>query len=314
MLDGVSILQLTQLQEITGPHCNPYLTIAVSGTLAAKTLNFAVTDISGGLPHDRVLSTIDYLRHLHHALPNQVKVHDRPVDFVFQAEDVPVNIPSVSWETRRSWDQIILVPDLYYFTSQGYEDAFIGTTPWNMRQNKIIWRGSTTGLFYQRLEDIDQLPRYQLCVGVSGLGDIADVGLNAVVQALDSEQEALIHERLTRENLFKPFIPMHDMAQYRYTLDIDGNSNSWNFIMKLRLGCCVLRVESEWQQWFWPRLSPWVHYVPLARDLSNIGEIVEWCLSHEAECEEISRQGMEFAQTMRFSDEMRIAASNIFTS
>jgi len=312
MTDKLSILSISELQETIGHHCNPYLTIAISGTMNAESLHFSVTDISDGAPHQRVLAAVEYISFLHKLVPNNFKVQDKSFNFIFQAEDVPVDIPSISWETQVNWSGIKIVPDLYYFTSRGYEGSFIGDMPWMDRQNKIIWRGSTTGLFYQKLEDLDRLPRYRLCSTMARLGDIADVGFTGVVQASDDQQEGAIRDRLIGENLFRSFIPMSDMAQCRYVLDIDGNSNSWNFIEKMRLGCCLLRVESHWRQWFWPRMRPWVHYVPIANDLSDLAEIVRWCLAHEAECEAIANQGLEFGKSMRFDDEMMAAASHAF--
>lgn len=314
MHDDVSILPLAALQDIIGPHCNPFLTVAVSGTLAPNGLRFLVTDIAQGLPHDRALATIDYLRHLHDMLPPADRISDRNVGLIFQAEDVPIDMLSASWETKAAWHGITLVPDLYYFQGRGYENNFPGVLDWSDREAKIIWRGSTTGLFHQRLDDLDRLPRYQLARIMSELGELADVGLNAAVQAVDEEQESLIRERLISEGVFKPFLPMEEMTRFRYILDIDGNSNSWNFMMKLRLGCCVLRVESEWHQWFSERLRPWVHYVPIKRDFSDALQKVEWCLSNDAECAEIAAQGSQFARSMRFNDEMAQAASDLYLS
>jgi hypothetical protein len=114
------------------------------------------------------------------------------------------------------------------------------------------------------------------------------------------------------EGLFKPFLPMAEMARYRYIFDIDGNSNSWNFMLKLRLGCCVLKVESHWQQWFAQRIEPWVHYVPIAQDLSDLHTQIAWCLDNDAECAAIAQRGVRFAEAMTFADEMATAATRIF--
>ena len=211
-----------------------------------------------------------------------------------------------------SWHDVALIPDLYYFQAKGYEGPLPATIPWSDRHERIVWRGSTTGLLQQRVDDLDALPRYRLCKIVSQLGAIADVGLNAAVQAVDSEQEQRIKDRLLAEGLLKPFVPMTEMARCRFILDIDGNSNSWNFIMKLRLGCCVLRVDSDWQQWFTPRLLPWVHYVPIAKDLCDAASKISWCLDNAAECAAIADRGTAFALNMRFDDEMAAAAATLY--
>lgn len=309
MPDQITVLHFPEFREIVGPHCNPHLTIAVARGDTPGDLHFTVGELANGVAHDRVLSTIDYIRHLYRSRTNR----NAPTgSFLFQAEDVPADAPSVSWEARREWTDLTLVPDLYYFTAQGYETWSPRTVPWRARKAQAVWRGSTTGLFYFSVDDLDRLPRYRLCKTLSGLGDAADVALTGVVQTADSAQEQLVRTRLEREGLFKPFLPMEEMSQFRYVLDIDGNSNSWNFMMKLRLGACVLRVDSDWEQWFCDRLRPWYHYVPIAKDLSDAADVLRWCLDNSGECEAIAARGKAFASEMRFTEEMTSAANKIF--
>lgn len=312
MPDDIVILPLQSFQEMVGPHCNPFLTISATKQGASGELVFTATGLGDGPPHDRVFATIVYLKHLYATLPADADVAlDRAL--VFQSEDLPVNIKSASWETMNDWNEITLIPDIYYFHAHGYHGFSTPDITWADREPTMIWRGSTTGLFYQRLEDLDLLPRYKACQIASRLGAAVDVGINSVVQALDVEQEQRITDRLGREGLIKPFIPMPEMARFRYVLDMDGNSNSWNFMMKLRLQSCVLRVDSDWHQWFAPRLRPWEHYVPIAKDLSNLEDRIQWCLDNDAECARIAERGAAFARAMDFDDEMASAARAIFT-
>jgi hypothetical protein len=313
MLHDISTVPLSAFQEVVGPHCNPFLTVFVSGRMGPGKLQFLTTSFTGGGPHERVLAAIDYCKYLQSAALSNGAAPDQEVRVIFQGEDVPVNIPSVSWETMAAWNDVALIPDLYYFNARGYDDAQAYDMPWHDRASKVVWRGSTTGLFQQRVEDLDRLPRYRLCQVVSQLGAFADVGLNAAVQGADPQQEQLIQDRLAAEGLLKPFIPMADMARYRYILDIDGNSNSWNFMLKLRLGCCVLKVESDWQQWYAHRLVPWVHYVPVAKDFSDVESQIAWCLDHAEECAAIAERGATFARSMRFDDEMAAAAATVYS-
>lgn len=312
MLQNVVTVPLAAFQEVVGPHCNPFLTVLVSGRMEPGKLRFQATDFAGGGPHERVLSAIVYCKYLQSAALSNGAAPDHDVRLILQAEDVPVNISSVSWETMASWNNVALIPDLYYFNARGYEDAPAPNMPWHERASTFVWRGSTTGLFHQRVEDLDRLPRYRLCRIVSRLGALADVGLNAAVQGADPQQEQLIQDRLAEEGLLKPFLPMGDMARYRYILDIDGNSNSWNFMLKLRLGCCVLKVESDWHQWYASRLLPWVHYVPVAKDLSDVESQIAWSLEHVEECAAIAERGAKFARDMIFADEMAAAAATLY--
>jgi hypothetical protein len=37
-------------------------------------------------------------------------------------------------------------------------------------------------------------------------------------------------------------------------------------------------------------LEPWMHYIPLKSDLSNVEEMVQWMLDHPAEAQRISQR------------------------
>ena len=60
--------------------------------------------------------------------------------------------------------------------------------------------------------------------------------------------------------------------------------------MKLLSGCCVLRVMSNRQQWFHKRMIPWKHMVPIAPDLSDLREKIQWCLLNRKQCESIATE------------------------
>ena len=307
----IRIVEVDAFRAVAGDAVNPYLTSVTTGDPDGPGLVHLVSRWQEA-PHPRVLAAVDYMEALDAArgsigLPGP---GDRPI--LFQGEDVPVRVPSVSWETRTDWTEIVLVPDLYYFSGGGYEDFVPVPVAWEDRTPSFFWRGSTTGLFHQQPADLNALPRYRLCALLAGLGAAGDAGIIDIVQAADADAADAIRARLDREGLLRPYVAMAEMARHRHVLDIDGNSNSWNFMMKLRLGSCVLRVDSAWKQWFSDRLVAWIHYVPVAADLSDLIEKTQWCLAHPQDCEAIARQGARFAREMLFADEMRRAARLVF--
>src|SRR5262249_30353973 len=90
----------------------------------------------------------------------------------------------------------------------------------------------------------------------------------------------------------------------KHALDIDGFSNAWsNLFTRLLFGCCVLKVESRYgfRQWYYDRLKPWQHYIPVAADLSDLAERVDWARAHDRACQEIAEAGRRLALTMTMS-------------
>lgn len=45
---------------------------------------------------------------------------------------------------------------------------------------------------------------------------------------------------------------------------------SFRFKHLFLCGSLVFHVGDEWQEFFYPQLKPWVHYIPVQQDLSDI--------------------------------------------
>jgi hypothetical protein len=103
-------------------------------------------------------------------------------------------------------------------------------------------------------------------------------------------------------------VPQADFLKYRFQVDIDGNSSSWGFLPKLKMGSCVLKVMSDWHQWYYHGLRPWEHYIPIKNDLSDLEERVAWCLDNDDGAREIAANGMKYANEIVFGTEMLRAA------
>lgn len=279
----------------------------------------------GGHVHPRTMAAITYVDALYGRLPSlQAGWSEMSGDgadsdcFLFQANDCPSHTPSVSWQSAEGWSDVRLVPDHYYFDAGGYVDflppGHPGCPDWNARSPVLIWRGSTTGILGLTDARLEALPRYSAFLAAKACGASADLGFTNVVQATSPEEEAAIARRLGDEGGLKAYVPFDAMAGYKFTLDIDGNANSWNFIKKLRLGCCVLKVDGPWRQWFSDRLIPWRHYVPVAADGADLAARIDWCLSHDDDARQIAANGRKFGLDMDFNAEMQAAARQILAA
>jgi Glycosyl transferase family 90 len=92
----------------------------------------------------------------------------------------------------------------------------------------------------------------------------------------------------------------------KYAIDIDGWTNTWsNFLIRLHFGCCVLKIESPTahRQWYYDRIRPWEHFVPVKADMSDLAEKIDWVRSNDREAEEVAQRGQAFAPSMTFESE-----------
>ena len=68
----------------------------------------------------------------------------------------------------------------------------------------------------------------------------------------------------------------------------------------------MLKVASPlgYRQWYYDDLVPWRHFVPVAADLGDLIEKIEWCRAHPDECEGIAAAGQALAMSMTLEREM----------
>jgi len=101
---------------------------------------------------------------------------------------------------------------------------------------------------------------------------------------------------------------------YKYQIDIDGFSSSWvGFFLKLLSGSPVLKVKSEfgYRQWYYRRLIPWVNYVPVATDLSDLVANVTILRSNAVLAESIGKMGRELALELTYEKQLEMGSAVI---
>jgi len=200
----------------------------------------------------------------------------------------------------------VLVPDHHFANEEGYAELrrqAAAAPPWRERRDVVFWRGAGIGRPLGRYQRLELCRRAQ----ASPFAKKLDIGVADLVGILDET------ERARAGDLVKPFVPKADFLSYRYQIDVDGWSNSWVLLEKLIMGATVLKVESAfgYRQWFYDRLVPWRHYVPVRADLADFDEKLAWLFSVPEEAEKIALAGRALAGEIRFAPEMAEAEKRI---
>lgn len=92
------------------------------------------------------------------------------------------------------------------------------------------------------------------------------------------------------------YFPMVQQTKYKYLLDIEGNVSAYRLAFILASGSLVLKVDSQYKVWFSNLLEPWVHYVPVKNDLSDLAKQITWCKEHDKECKKISKNAQSLVK------------------
>jgi len=107
------------------------------------------------------------------------------------------------------------------------------------------------------------------------------------------------------EYLFKDILEMNKMNEYKYHIYIEGNDLSsnlpWVFLNK---GCLLMPKDILFNSIFNVNLKPWVHYVPIKTDLSDVDEIMSYLIKNDNIGEKIANNGYKYIKQFTNNDLM----------
>ncbi|BGP16351.1 hypothetical protein JCM10213_004892 [Rhodosporidiobolus nylandii] len=187
--------------------------------------------------------------------------------------------------------------DILVTPLEQYSDTYIGYDPdWEKKEhNKLMWRGSTTGIDFYVTNDWKNSQRARLhftanekqgtkdVLYAEGDGAVAEKtfntdGLNRAFMDIsfaggpvqcDPETCAIMNELID----FKDTMGLNDAYQYKYVMDVDGNGWSGRFHRLMSMKAAVLK-STLFPEWYGDRIQPWLHYIPVKVDYSDLYDIL----------------------------------------
>jgi hypothetical protein len=206
-----------------------------------------------------------------------------------------------------------LIPDNVFIPTEGYRhlkrELAQNVTDWSQRVPVAFWRGATTGQIVDPSRGWRSLQRVRLCELSQLHPELIDAGLSAIVQC-----PADVAAEIRNLGLLKDYFPADKLQAYRYLIDVDGNSNAWGGLFeRLLTGSPVLKIASPrgYQQWYYDRLRPWHHYVPVAADLSDLVSKIQWLIEHDTQARRIGENGRALAYSIDYEAELDSAVDTV---
>ncbi|THC97007.1 hypothetical protein EYZ11_003511 [Aspergillus tanneri] len=241
------------------------------------------------------------------------------------AFDVVRDLFPVFSQSKISSFQDILYPSPWYWAKQvPYVEE--RDYSWGDKQDKMYWRGSTTGgfsraggwrrhhrqLFVGRINALDKAKilrknengRWESNeVSRSSYRDLFDVKFTSIGQCDPVDCAA-------QREYFQLGDPadQQDAWAYKFLVDIDGNafSGRYHAFLQSKSLVCKISVFREWHdEW----IKPWVHYVPLGLAGDEYLETMRYfTLEDEGKlaAPQIAQQSREWAQNALRNDDMEV--------
>lgn len=101
-------------------------------------------------------------------------------------------------------------------------------------------------------------------------------------------------------------VRLEDHCQYKYLFNYRGVAASFRFKHLFLCGSTVLHVGSEWKEFFYDAMTPWVHYVPVSdRDNSQEGirDLIGFLKANPEVASAVAGRGRDFVENhLRIKD------------
>ncbi|KAJ7175749.1 glycosyl transferase family 90-domain-containing protein [Mycena filopes] len=188
----------------------------------------------------------------------------------------------------------ILFPGQYhYYLSRWSSKLRKDDIPWADKKPLLYWRGASNGGKIVG-ENYRVFPRFRLIQLARKHPELMDVKMTTFV--MGHCKEGCDREKIVKEyNITGKVDSKHDVHQYRYLLDLDGNTFSGRFLSLLKSGSLVFK-STVFEEYFNDWIKPFEHFIPVKPDLSDLVEMVKWAIEHEDEARRIQQTGKLFTE------------------
>ncbi len=166
---------------------------------------------------------------------------------------------------------------------------------WSSKKNIIFFRGSATGsmeLKYNQRLQITKLsndwkhksPKI-LDAGIVSWNSRDKIDSNFQINYIKPNVMAKNNIYLTNR------VPMDEQSKFKFILNIDGHSRPNRTSYLLGCGSVIFHVETKYVVgnvcWYDNLLKPYIHYIPIKHDFSDLRQKYTWCLRNDDKCRQI---------------------------
>ncbi len=193
---------------------------------------------------------------------------------------------------------IIIMPDWYALhefhpdKTKILEGRRLMLSSWESKYPILFFRGGDSGVFDRM--NWRNCARPKLVALSLQHPDLIDAKFNYF---LPYEDDPSIRNQMVREGMLGRHVPIEYFPRFRYLMDVDGHSaNTPRVALCLYSGSVLFKQTSNNTLWFFTKLKPYVHFIPVAEDLSDIFTQIEWAKNHDEECKKIALNAFQVAE------------------
>jgi len=163
--------------------------------------------------------------------------------------------------------------------------------PWHEKIPKLIWRGRTpNSLLFLKNEKPIELDSWK-----QRLSLVRNFWNSSLVDA------KFVGKHLLQSKYYAHKLNMSQMLQYKYQIAVEGNDVATGLKWMLFSKSLLFMPPIKFSSWVMESLlEPFVHYIPIHANMSNVEEMVEWANSHPVKSKQIAERGTLFVYDLFF--------------
>ncbi len=170
---------------------------------------------------------------------------------------------------------------------------------WSQKKNQAIFRGQFTGKFPVGMDSnvVKDLPVQEQCNLFHRCRLVYNAALNTklvdaklALPVLEARKD--FPQVINNVPLYGDRVSIEDMLTFKALIMLEGNDVSSGLKWALYSNSVVMTQTPTKTSWAMEELlEPWVHYVPLSDDLSDVEEKMQWIIDHDEEAQRIAYRG-----------------------
>ena len=184
-------------------------------------------------------------------------------------------------------------------------EVFENDIPYEQKKNVALWRGATTGQPNRPANRFDLVEKY---FDNNNNMDIAFS--NTAYGTVDTSGNMINYQ--SYKKYVKGKMSITEQLKYKYLISVDGNDKSSALNWMLASNSVVMMAKPKNLSWLMEdRLIPYVHYIELKDDFSDLEEKIQWCETHQQECKQIVNNSNAFMSQFYFEKGERYIESQV---
>ena len=198
--------------------------------------------------------------------------------------------PIMSYATRNETPNVVAVPDFVFWNwpDVGIMDytelteSMIAAGAIPPTDDRLFWIGNPEmHPIRKRLRDIAREDTRILATGVRWVKQGRPEGWSSDTLMSTAESN---------------YVSLPDHCRYKYLIDLEGIGYSARLKVLLFSGRPVFIQERPWREFFFDRLEPYGHFIPVKRDLSDLSSQLDWAEANPDKCKDIAARAQSLAK------------------